>query len=130
MTSHTKAIVAGSILLAAGLGTGIAVATSQDHIACIDAAGQITWARYSCPSGTTQVPNACDLGYCQECPPEGCPETVEGLMCCVEVSGPDDCFPITATVGECPPNGVLVECDYGKTNPDGTFDCYLPESGL
>lgn len=124
--SIPKAIAAGSVLLAAGLGTGVFMATAE-QFACIDnASGKITWSRTGCPNGTTQVPNACDLGYCQACPPEGCPETTEALMCCIEVSGPDDCYPITGTIGECPPNGVLVECDYGVTNPDGTEDCYLP----
>lgn len=122
----TPKIIAGSLLLAAGLGTGVFF-VATDRVACKDnASGKITWARGTCPTGTTQVPNACDLGYCVECPPEGCPETVEGLMCCIEVSGPDDCFPIIETVGECPPDGILVECDYGITNHDGSETCYLP----
>jgi hypothetical protein len=123
--SATKAIAAASLLLAAGLGAGMYVANTS-AVACIDATGAIVWSRTGCPSGTTQVPDACDLGWCVECPPEGCPETVEGLMCCIEVSGGDDCFPIVETTAECPPNGVLAECDYGWTNADGSYTCYLP----
>ena len=125
----TKAVIIGSGIIIAGLGAGLAVA-AVDHVACVDdASGKITWSRTGCPSGTTQVPDACELGYCQACPPEGCPETTEALMCCLEVSPPSeqDCFALTDTIGECPPGSVLVECNYGISNPDGTETCFDPE---
>lgn len=124
MLTPTLKIIAASSLLATAAGLGVYFSTVQ--VACIDSTGHVTWARYSCPSGTTQVPNACDLGYCVACPPEGCPETTEALMCCIGVSGPGDCFAINETIGECPPDGILVECDYGVTNPDGSETCFIP----
>ena len=119
----TSKIISASLLLAAAVAAG--AYSVSDHIACVDSAGRVTWARYSCPTGTTQVPNACDLGYCVVCPPEGCPETVEALMCCIGTSGAGDCFAINETIGECPPDGILVECDYGISNPDGSETCYI-----
>jgi len=99
---------------------------SSSSVACIDAAGRVTWSKDGCPSGTRQVPNACDAGCCQPCPPEGCPpETVEALMCCPPICGEgSECFPIVATTAECPPGSVLYECDHGITLPDGSSDCY------
>ena len=99
----------------------------RSSVACIDPAGRVTWSKTGgCPSGTRQVPNACDSGCCQPCPPEGCPpETVEALMCCPPICGEgSECFPIVATTAECPPGSVLYECDHGITLPDGSSDCY------
>ncbi len=101
---------------------------ASSSVACIDAAGAVTWHKTECPSGSRQIPNACDSGCCAPCPPEGCPpETVEALMCCPEICGEgSDCFPIVETTGECPPGSVLYECDYGSSNADGSETCYIP----
>jgi hypothetical protein len=100
-------------------------ATSQ--VACIDRSGRVVWVEGSCPTGAKQVPNACDAGFCVPCPPEGCPETVEALMCCPEICGEgSECFPIVETTAECPPGSVLYECDYGSSNADGSETCYIP----
>ena len=98
----------------------------SSSVACIDAAGLVTWSKDGCPSGTRQVPNACDAGCCQPCPPEGCPpETVEVLMCCPPICGEgSECFTIVETTAECPPGSVLYECDHGITLLDGSSDCY------
>ena len=106
---------------------GQALAASSS-VACIDSNGRVVWVEGECPTGSKQVPNACESGCCQPCPPEGCPpETVEALMCCPQICGEGgECFPIVETTGECPPGSVLYECDYGSSNADGSETCYIP----
>ena len=123
----TKSIIVGSLgTLAAAAGI-TAYAMTTGAVPCIDATGEIFWARGECPSGSTPVPNACDHGHCVECPPEGCPETTESLMCCPPWSGEDDdCFQIIETTNECPPGHDVFYCQYGISNPDGTETCFFP----
>ena len=134
MTPSAKIFASlGSALLLAGGAAAYTLLDDQalaasDSVACIDPSGRIVWVEGACPSGAKQVPNACDSGCCEPCPPEGCPpETVEALMCCPEICGEgSECFPIVETTGECPPGSVLYECDYGSTNADGSSTCYIP----
>ncbi len=121
----TKSLAIGSALLVSAIGASVFAASGQTP--CIDAAGSIVWTRTTCPPGTTPVPDACEEGWCVECPPEGCPETVEALMCCGAWSGEDQgCFGIVETTNECPPGHDIVWCENGVTNSDGSETCFPP----
>jgi hypothetical protein len=137
----SKPIVAGFVLLAAGVSGTVALVTSRVEATetveivafkCIDATDSWSWSdtAIGCPSGTTTVrfvvPDACEAGYCVECPPTGCvdddPQTV-ALLCCEPISGEFNCFQIQY-MSECQNDWDIAACLYGQTNADGTETCF------
>ena len=97
---------------------------------CIGDGGRLVWVRSECPPGTIAavdaLPDACESGFCETCPPGGCGPLESTVMCCCG-SGPGACFEIIATTMECgtDPSCDVLYCDHGYCDETGEAHCII-----
>ena len=94
---------------------------------CIDTEGRLIWVRGGeCPTGSSLardlLPDACDEGWCEVCPPGGCVGLASLVMCCGS-SGEGGCFEIISTTMECPWGHDVLYCEYGWCDDVGNAHC-------
>jgi hypothetical protein len=81
-----------------------------------------------CPAGSMAaidaLPDACESGFCEACPPGGCPPLESNVLCCCG-SGPGACVEIIATTNECDPECDLAYCENGYCDETGEAHCII-----
>lgn len=97
---------------------------------CVQTNGTLIWVRGECPpesiAAAEVLPDACEEGWCAECPPEGCPPLESMVQCCCG-SGPGGCFEIIETTMECglDPSCQVLYCEFGYCDEAGETHCII-----